>query len=45
MQLAEAEEVERLLASARATVSGARKDVSGTNMPKSYHPKIVETAW
>lgn len=40
LQAAEAEEVAQLIAAAKATPKGARKDVSGA-MPKAYYPKCV----
>jgi valyl-tRNA synthetase len=40
-----ADEVAAQLADARATPTGARKALTPSNMCKTYHPKIVETAW
>lgn len=34
-----------LVDAAKATPMGDKKDVSPTNMCKTYHPKLVETAW
>ena len=34
-----------LLAGAQSTPSGSKKDTSPETMCKTYHPKIVETAW
>jgi len=45
VQKAEAEEVAALLAGAQSTPSGSKKDTSPETMCKTYHPKIVETAW
>ena len=44
-QKAEADEVAALVDAAKATPMGDKKDVSPTNMCKTYHPKLVETAW
>lgn len=43
-KLGEAEEVAKLIAAAKATPAGSKKDTSG-EMPKAYHPKFVEAAW
>ena len=45
LQKAEAEEVSSLIAGARATPSGSKKDTSPSSMCKTYHPKVVEAAW
>ncbi|GAX73886.1 hypothetical protein CEUSTIGMA_g1336.t1 [Chlamydomonas eustigma] len=42
---AEADEVLALLVRAQATPNGEKKDTSPDTMCKTYHPKVVETAW
>ena len=34
-----------LIACARSTPKGAKKDMASNTMCKTYHPKVVETAW
>ncbi|MEW5312672.1 MAG: hypothetical protein WDW38_004288 [Sanguina aurantia] len=41
---AEAEEITAMVAAARATPKGDKKDIHAA-MPKAYHPQVVEAAW
>ncbi len=43
-QKAEAEEVAALIAAAKATPKGEKKELPGA-MCKAYHPQMVETGW